>query len=119
VFFGKLDKAKNGKLQDLRGHELFVFIVLALGIFVGGVYPKPLLNIMEPSVQKFTRDFTSRVNEPDGPPHIYGKLPAPPAPAAPEGNAAPAGNTPPAGNPPPPTGNPPPPPGAAPAGGTP
>jgi NADH-quinone oxidoreductase subunit M len=109
VFFGKLDKAKNGKLQDLRGHELFVFIVLALGIFVGGVYPKPLLKVMEPSVQKFTRDFTSRVNEPDGPPHIYGKLPAPPAPAAPEGNAAP----------PPPTGNPPPPPGAAPAGGTP
>jgi NADH-quinone oxidoreductase subunit M len=96
VFFGKLDKAKNGKLQDLRGHELFVFIVLALGIFLGGVYPKPLLNIMEPSVQKFTRDFTSRVNEPDGPPHIFGKLPAPPAPATP-----------------------PPPPGAAPAGGTP
>jgi NADH-quinone oxidoreductase subunit M len=77
VFFGKLDKARNGKLPDLRGHELFVFIILAVAIFLGGVFPRPLLVVMEPSVQKFTRDFGRRVAEPDGPAHIYGQLPAP------------------------------------------
>jgi NADH-quinone oxidoreductase subunit M len=77
VFFGKLDKAKNGKLPDLRGHEMFVFIVLAIGIFLLGVVPRPLLAAMEPSVQKFTHDFGRHVAEPDGPPHIYGSLPAP------------------------------------------
>ncbi|HUS31363.1 MAG TPA: NADH-quinone oxidoreductase subunit M [Kofleriaceae bacterium] len=110
VFFGKLDKAKNGKLQDLRGHELFVFIVLALGIFIGGVYPKPILRLMEPSVQKFTRDFTRRSAEPDGPPHVYGSLPTTPTPP-PATNGAPP--------PAPPAGTPPAPAGAQPAGGTP
>ncbi|HTL37762.1 MAG TPA: NADH-quinone oxidoreductase subunit M [Kofleriaceae bacterium] len=117
VFFGKLDKAKNGKLPDLRGHELFVFIVLAIAIFLGGVFPRPLLAIMEPSVQKFTRDFQRRSLEPDGPPHIFGSLPTP-TPATPPtpvmGGAAPAGGTPPA--PPPPAGAPP---GGAPPGGAP
>jgi NADH-quinone oxidoreductase subunit M len=76
VFFGKLDKAKNGKLPDLQGHELFVFIVLSIAILLGGLFPRPLLQVMEPSVQKFVRDFGRRVGEPDGPPHIYGSLPA-------------------------------------------
>jgi NADH-quinone oxidoreductase subunit M len=95
VFFGKLDKAKNGKLPDLRGHELFVFIILAIVIFLGGVFPRPLLTVMEPSVQKFTRDFGHRVSEPDGPPHIYGSLPTTPPPQTPVPGApvpgAPAG----------------------------
>jgi NADH-quinone oxidoreductase subunit M len=83
VFFGKLDKAKNGKLPDLKGHELFVFVVLSIGILLGGLFPRPLLNVMEPSVQKFVRDFGRRVGEPDAPPHIYGSLPkgAPTTPA--------------------------------------
>ncbi|NVB80423.1 MAG: NADH-quinone oxidoreductase subunit M [Kofleriaceae bacterium] len=83
VFFGKLDKAKNGKLPDLKGHELFVFVVLSIGILLGGLFPRPLLNVMEPSVQKFVRDFGRRVGEPDAPAHIYGMLPkgAPTTPA--------------------------------------
>ncbi|HEY5944703.1 MAG TPA: NADH-quinone oxidoreductase subunit M, partial [Kofleriaceae bacterium] len=79
VFFGKLDKARNGKLPDLRPHELIVFVILAIAIFLGGLFPRPLLAVMEPSVQKFTRDFGRRVAEPDGPPHIYGSLPPPPS----------------------------------------
>ncbi len=75
VFFGKLDKAKNGKLPDLKGHELFVFVVLSIAILAGGLFPRPLLAVMEPSVQKFVRDFGQRVGEPDGPAHIYGTLP--------------------------------------------
>lgn len=82
VFFGKLDKAKNGNLPDLKGHELFVFIILSVAIVLGGLFPRPLLAVMEPSVQKFTREFGKRVAEPDGPPHIYGQQPTPPAPIA-------------------------------------
>lgn len=76
VFFGPLDKTRNGNLKDLRVHELIVFVILAITIFLGGLFPRPLLAVMEPSVQKFTRDFGRRVAEPDGPPHIYGSLPA-------------------------------------------
>jgi NADH-quinone oxidoreductase subunit M len=76
VFFGKLDKARNGKLPDLRPHELVVFVILAVAIFLGGLFPRPLQVVMEPSVDKFTRDFGRRVAEPDGPPHVYGSLPA-------------------------------------------
>jgi NADH-quinone oxidoreductase subunit M len=75
VFFGKLDKAKNGNLKDLNGRELGVFIPLVILIFVLGLFPRPILAVMEPSTQKFLRDFRSRVAEPDGPPHVYGQLP--------------------------------------------
>jgi NADH-quinone oxidoreductase subunit M len=67
VFFGKLDKAKNGKLRDLRPHELGVFVVLVIAIFLGGIFPRPLLRIMEPSVEKFVKDMQTRVNECDKP----------------------------------------------------
>jgi hypothetical protein len=45
-------------------------------IFVLGLFPRPILKRMEPSVQKFTRDFGRRVAEPDGPAHLYGTMPA-------------------------------------------
>ncbi|HEY0190287.1 MAG TPA: NADH-quinone oxidoreductase subunit M, partial [Kofleriaceae bacterium] len=72
VFFGKLDKAKNGGLPDLSGRELTVFIPLCIGILLMGVFPRPFLVAMEPPVQKLIRDFTSHVGEPDCAPHKYG-----------------------------------------------
>jgi NADH-quinone oxidoreductase subunit M len=74
VFFGKLDRAKNGHLPDLRPHELVTFVILSVAIIAGGLFPRPALQVMEPSVQKFIRDFGRRVAEPDGPPHVYGTL---------------------------------------------
>ena len=117
VFFGKLDKAKNGGLKDLSGRELSVFIPLVIGIFLMGLFPRPLLQVMEPSVQKFMRDFGRRVAEPDGPSHTYGSLPAAPAAATPppakSATPPPAnGATPPAPRPPAPSA-----PHAAPPGG--
>ena len=41
VFFGKLDKAKNGKLPDLKAHELIVFIVLVARHLRLGAVPAP------------------------------------------------------------------------------
>jgi NADH-quinone oxidoreductase subunit M len=74
VFFGKLDKARNGKLPDLRPHELWTFVILCAGIFALGLAPRPLLKVMEPSVDKFVKDFDKRVDEPDCPDaHAYGQ----------------------------------------------
>jgi NADH-quinone oxidoreductase subunit M len=72
VFFGKLDKAKNGALSDLNGREFLTFLPLVIGIFLMGMFPHRLLQVMEPSVQKFMRDFGHHVSECDGPPHLYG-----------------------------------------------
>jgi NADH-quinone oxidoreductase subunit M len=74
VFFGKLDQAKNGKLKDLSGRELGVFIPLVIGIFLLGLFPRPLLVVMEPSVKNFTREFARHVGECDGPAHKYGSI---------------------------------------------
>jgi NADH-quinone oxidoreductase subunit M len=89
VFFGKLDKARNGKLPDLKVHELITFVILSLAIIVGGLFPRPALALMEPSVQKFVRDFGHRVAEPNGPAHIYGSLPTNTPPVLGSGNGAP------------------------------
>src|SRR6185295_16538573 len=71
VFFGKLDKAKNGHLPDLDGRELTTFIPLVIAIFLMGLFPRPFLTTMERSVQRFTIQQSIRVKEPDGPPHRY------------------------------------------------
>ena len=92
VFFGPIDRAKNGKLKDMNGRELATFIPLVIAIFLMGLFPRPFLRTMEPSVQKFLTDYRSRVAECDGPPHRYGErrpgadgkcAPAPNAPAKP------------------------------------
>jgi len=86
VFFGKLDKAKNGRLPDLKAHELLVFIPICLAIFLLGLFPRPILTTMQPSVDKFLHDFTTRIDEPDGPPHIFGMpMPTPTTPTQPAG----------------------------------
>jgi NADH-quinone oxidoreductase subunit M len=51
VFFGPLDKAKNGKLPDLSGRELTTFTILAVSIVALGFASKPILKTMEPSVE--------------------------------------------------------------------
>ncbi len=93
VFFGKLDKAKNGSLPDINGRELATLLLLIVPIFVMGLYPKPVLRYMEPSVQKFIGDYKRRLAEPDGAAHVYGATPASQdqagvAPAVPPGGAS-------------------------------
>ncbi|HEY6034999.1 MAG TPA: NADH-quinone oxidoreductase subunit M, partial [Kofleriaceae bacterium] len=94
VFFGKLDKARNGSLPDLKGHELATFIVLVLAIMAGGLFPKQLLKTMEPSVNHFISEFQKHVDEPDCAPHTYlagcnapPPAPTPPTPVAANGGA--------------------------------
>ena len=74
VFFGKLDKARNGHLPDLNGRELATFIPLVIMIFVMGLFPRPFQRVMEPSVAAFVSDMKTRIRECDGPAHRYGQM---------------------------------------------
>ncbi|MEZ4404160.1 MAG: NADH-quinone oxidoreductase subunit M [Kofleriaceae bacterium] len=75
VFFGPLDKQKNGDLPDLTLREKVVFLPLVVLIFALGFFPRPFLAKMEPSVKAFLADYHDKLAEPDGPAHIYGTAP--------------------------------------------
>lgn len=51
VMFGPLDKVANKVLKDINAREIIVLLPLAIMMFVMGIYPKPFLEKMEPSVQ--------------------------------------------------------------------
>jgi NADH-quinone oxidoreductase subunit M len=51
VIFNKLDKAENEHLPDLSWREVAVLVPILLGIFWIGLYPKPILQRMEPAAQ--------------------------------------------------------------------
>jgi NADH-quinone oxidoreductase subunit M len=74
VFFGPLDKERNGGLKDLSGRELTVFIPLVIGIFALGIYPKHILKAMEPSVNFMLKQYHAKLAEPDGPARLQGSV---------------------------------------------
>src|SRR6266498_1618812 len=53
VIYNPLDKKENEKLLDLTPRELAVLVPLLVGILWIGLYPKPFLQRMEPSAQRF------------------------------------------------------------------
>ncbi len=67
VMFGPLNNEKNKTLPDMTAREIGVFLPLILLIFFMGVYPKPFLATMEPTVKSFIRKFDRRMAQPDGP----------------------------------------------------
>ena len=50
VIFGKITRPENEKLHDLTGREKLVLIPLIILVFWIGIYPKPFLARMEPSI---------------------------------------------------------------------
>lgn len=50
VFFGEITNPKIEALQDIHGLEKIVFSLLAFAILFFGIYPKPLLTVLGPSV---------------------------------------------------------------------
>ena len=74
VFFGKLDKAKNGKLPDLDGARAGrVRARSSIAIFLDGSVPAAVpRRDGAGGAEASSRDFRRRVAEPDGPPHVYG-----------------------------------------------
>lgn len=58
--FGELDESKNGSLTDVNQRELLTFLPLLLLVVWLGVYPKPFLDILNPSVTTFLDRVASR-----------------------------------------------------------
>jgi NADH-quinone oxidoreductase subunit M len=60
LMFGPLTHHKNKLLSDLSGREIWTFVPLIALIFVMGIYPKPFLKRMEPSVNLFLEEFKTK-----------------------------------------------------------
>lgn len=52
VFFGEVANSHVAALKDITGREALVLGVFAVGVLVLGFYPKPLTDLMEPSIAK-------------------------------------------------------------------
>jgi NADH-quinone oxidoreductase subunit M len=59
VFFGEIKHAVNETLKDLTPREIIVFVPILLMIVFMGVYSKPFLSRMEPSVKQLVTDIKS------------------------------------------------------------
>ncbi len=52
VLFGEIANERVGALQDIDRREFGVLGLLALGVIALGVWPQPLLDVMQPSVEQ-------------------------------------------------------------------
>jgi NADH-quinone oxidoreductase subunit M len=50
--FGELDNPKNQSLKDLNAREICIMVPLIVMIFVMGIYPKPFIDKMDPTIKK-------------------------------------------------------------------
>jgi NADH-quinone oxidoreductase subunit M len=90
VMFGPLTNEKNRSLPDLTPREIAVFTPILVGIFVLGIYPRPVLAAMEPSVGRFVSFYKQKlVQTGDEAKLVSGAAPAP-APEAAPGAPSPA-----------------------------
>jgi NADH-quinone oxidoreductase subunit M len=61
VMFGPLANPKNRELQDLSVREILVFVPILVMLFVMGLYPRPFLSRMEPSVQAYLNRMQAKM----------------------------------------------------------
>lgn len=59
VIFGPLGNDHVATLEDLNGREFFVLAVLAAGVLLLGLWPAPLLEVMQPSVQHLVEQIVT------------------------------------------------------------
>ena len=50
VFFGEVGNAHVAEMKDIGARETLVLGVFAAGVLLLGVWPKPLTDLMEPSI---------------------------------------------------------------------
>ena len=60
VIYNPLDKHENEKLLDLTPREIAVLVPLLAGIVWIGLYPKPILERMEPAARAFIQSAQPR-----------------------------------------------------------
>ena len=59
VFFGEVANAHVAELKDINGREALVLGVFAVGVLALGLYPKPLTDLMEPSIAKLAAQIAT------------------------------------------------------------
>ncbi len=57
VIFGKIDNPKVAKMQDLNIREWIVLGTFAAGVLILGIYPKPLVTLMDGAVQQIVQNL--------------------------------------------------------------
>jgi NADH-quinone oxidoreductase subunit M len=62
VVFGPVTHEENRTLRDLSPREVLVFAPILVLAFVMGIYPKPFLSRMEPSVRSIVKRVTTAAN---------------------------------------------------------
>jgi len=83
LMFGPLEKPENksASFRDIHGRETWVFGIIIVAALVMGIWPKPILDRSEKSVQAMLSSYTERLKDShrnrDAPPHLF--PPGPPA----------------------------------------
>ena len=74
VMFGPLDKPENKVLRDVSIREIMVLLPLVVMFLVMGIYPKPFLSRMEPTVSGLIKSkFEERITVRDNPAELLNK----------------------------------------------
>jgi NADH-quinone oxidoreductase subunit M len=63
VMFGPITRPANDKLKDLSAREIFVFVPIVAGTLILGLFPRPLLTRMEPSVARMRQDYIDKLTD--------------------------------------------------------
>ncbi|NBW39680.1 NADH-quinone oxidoreductase subunit M [bacterium] len=66
TMFGEFNEERNGDLTDVNGRELATLIPLFILVFVMGVYPKPFLQFIEPTMKRYVSAHEHRIANPPG-----------------------------------------------------
>lgn len=53
-FFGEVANTHVAALKDINFREASVLVLFAIGVLVLGLYPKPLIDLMDSSIVKLT-----------------------------------------------------------------
>jgi len=59
IFFGEVANARVGALKDVTRREWSILAVYAAAVLAMGVYPKPVVDLMNPSIETLARQMTT------------------------------------------------------------
>jgi NADH-quinone oxidoreductase subunit M len=60
VMFGELTNPKNQVLKDLNAREVVIMVPLVILVFVMGVYPRPFIDKMTPSIENLIQQVKQK-----------------------------------------------------------
>ena len=59
MFFGEVGNAHVAEMKDVNAREVLVLGVFAAGTLLLGVWPKPLTDLMEPSIAQLAMQIAT------------------------------------------------------------